>query len=266
MRAATLANAVCPGIVHPQVRYKELLRQLLRPQVRWLDLGCGHNVIRPWALLPGEDERTYTCAPSLSVGIDRDVSALRGNQCIPLRVAASMELVPFLDDSFDLVTANMVVEHNENPRALMSEVWRILRPNGCFIFHTPNKYFPTSIVASLLPKHVKSTLVELLTRRRANDVYPTYYRVNTRSEITRYSELTGFRVEHLEMLESLTFSPHGALFLSNLVLARLLRWKALEKFQADFLVILRKPAIDHVSRNVSAWREKNDAQAIPSVA
>jgi 2-polyprenyl-3-methyl-5-hydroxy-6-metoxy-1,4-benzoquinol methylase len=263
--ATTLANAVCPGIVHPQVRYKELLRKSLQPHVRWLDLGCGHNVIRPWALLPGENELSYTTASSVCVGVDRDVSALSGNKCIECRVAAHMEFLPFSDNSFDLVTANMVLEHSENPQSLMTEVWRVLRPNGRFIFHTPNKYFPASIVASFLPKHIKSGLVELFTLRRAKDVYPTYYRVNTRSEIVRCSQRIGFDVEQLDVLESLTYSPYRALFLSNLIMARLLRWKALKKFQADFLVTLSKPSARPASEPAPA-RDANDAAQMTTSA
>jgi len=43
--------------------------------------------------------------------------------------------LPFADSSFDLLTANMVVEHVAHPRALLSEVRRILKPNGIFLFH-----------------------------------------------------------------------------------------------------------------------------------
>jgi len=264
--ATTLVKALCPGIVHPQVRYKELLRHLLQPNIRWLDLGCGHNVIRPWALLPGEDEIAYTHSPSLSVGIDRDVSSLHGNRCIPFRVAAHMERLPFPDECFDVVTANMVLEHSESPRAVMSEVWRTLRPDGRFIVHTPNKYFPASMLSAVLPKKIKPGLVELLTRRPAKDAYPTYYRANTRSEITRCSQACGFRVEHFEILETLTFSPHQVIFLSNLIIACLLRWGAFEKLQADFLVTLRKPAINTVFRSGDAWSANRDAEEIPSVA
>jgi Methyltransferase domain len=117
MEARSLANAVCPGIVHPQVRYKDLLGRLLQPGVRWLDLGCGHEVIRPWTLSPEENEILFTHAPALSVGVDSDGPALRMNHCIPHRVAADICALPFADGSFDVVTANMVLEHTDNPTA-----------------------------------------------------------------------------------------------------------------------------------------------------
>jgi ubiquinone/menaquinone biosynthesis C-methylase UbiE len=236
-----LANAVCPGIVHPQVRYKELLRQLLQPGIRWLDLGCGHQVIRPWALLPGEDELSFTHASALSVGIDRDGSALRGNHCMPLRVAGDIQTLPFADRSFDLVTANMVLEHIEKPASLLAEVWRVLRPRGTFMFCTPNKYYPISLLASLLPGAIKSWLIARVTPRSERDVYPTFYRFNTQSVISRNSESLGFQMKYLETIESLSFNAHRALFLSHLALTWLLRRKGLERLQADFLAMLYKP-------------------------
>jgi ubiquinone/menaquinone biosynthesis C-methylase UbiE len=243
MEAPELASAVCPGIVHAQVRYKDLLRQLLQPGVRWLDLGCGHETIRSWALLPGEDELSFTHAPALSVGIDRDGDALRSNRCVPHRVAGDIQALPFADNSFEVVTANMVLEHAENPGALLAEVWRVLRPKGVFVFHTPNKYYPASVLASLIPREIKSRVVALVTRRKEGDVYPTFYRANTPSAISRGSEAVGFRIKHSEMLETLTFTPHRALFVLYLALARLLRWKAFRGLQADFLVMLCKPDV-----------------------
>jgi ubiquinone/menaquinone biosynthesis C-methylase UbiE len=266
MRAAWLADAVCPGIVHSQVRYKELLRQILQSDVRWLDLGCGHNVIRPWALDPGEDELSLTHLPLLSIGIDSDVAALHANKCTPHRVAASMDALPFPENSFELVTANMVLEHSNDPVALMSEVWRVLSPGGTFVFHTPNKYFPASMIAALLPGDVKSHLVERLTNRRSKDVYPTYYRINTQRQIRRCSQAVGFDVEHLEMLESLSFNRYYALFLFNLLVARLLRWKALRNLQADFLVTLRKPVVATVTQPVTLQSNDRAARAVQSVA
>jgi len=266
MKAARLANAVCPGIVHAQVRYKELLRQLLQPGVRWLDLGCGHEVVRSWALLPGEDELTFTHAPALSVGVDRDGLSLRNNRCIPNRVAGDIQMLPFTDCSFDVVTANMVLEHAERPAAFLSEVWRVLRPKGVFVFHTPNKYFPASLIGSLLPDALKTRLLAAITSRNERDVYSTFYRINTRSAITRYCEATGFRTHYFAPLETLTVSRHRVVFLFHLAVARLLRWKALAQLQANFLVMLCKPGGDCPCPKLAASRADDNVQPWPSAA
>jgi len=250
MDARKLAVAVCPGIVHAQVRYKDLLRGLLQPGVRWLDVGCGQGVIRPWTLLPRENEISFTHAPALCVGVDSDVPALRTNHCIPERVAGNICILPFADCSFDVVTANMVLEHIENPTALLSEVWRVLRPKGVFVFHTPNRYYPPSVLARTLPESTKSRLVALVTNRRESDVYPTFYRINTESAISDQSTAAGFRTKCSEIIETLTYNPHHLLFAVHLTLAWLLRRKSLGRFQADFLVMLCKPDVECACRRL----------------
>lgn len=248
MDARKLANAVCPGIVHSQVRYKDLLTRLLQPGVRWLDLGCGHEVVRPWTLLRGESEISFTQIPALSVGIDSDGLALRKNRSIPHRVAGSIGSLPFADCSFDVITANMVLEHASQRAAVLSEAWRVLRPKGVFMFHTPNKYFPASMLAGILPDGIKARLVAYATNRTERDVYPTFYRINTASAISDQSQAAGFRIKYLETQETLTYNPHRALFLLSLTVAWLLRRKCLGRLRADFLVMLCKPGAECACR------------------
>ena len=240
MDSARLAEDFCPGMVHPQVRYKALLGNVLQPGVRWLDLGCGHEVVRPWALRPGEEQAEFTDAPSFSVGVDRDLKALHKNVCTPLRVAADIQCLPFADASFDVVTANMVLEHSERPASLMSEVWRVLRPKGVFVFLTPNKYYPMSLLAAALPDSAKSRLVARVSKRQEHDVYPTFYRINTQSAISRHATRAGFRMKLAELMESLTFNRHRIIFLAYLALTWLLRRRPLKGLRPDFQVMLCK--------------------------
>ncbi len=250
MDSRQLAQSVCPGIVHPQVRYKELLGRLLQPGVRWLDLGCGHEIVRSWTLRPNEDEVSLTRAPALCMGIDADGDALRKNHAMPHLVEGSICALPFADCSFDVVTANMVVEHADRPDALLSEVWRVLRPKGVFVFHTPNKYYPASLLGGLVPPQIKSRLVVRISGRDENDIYPTFYRLNTLPAISGQSEAVGFKIKYSEILETLTYHPRRALFLLYLAIAGVLRWKWLRRFQADFMVMLCKPDVECACRRL----------------
>lgn len=47
--------------------------------------------------------------------------------------------LPFLDHSFDVVCSMDFLEHVDNPQKVISEIARVLKPNGLFFFHTFNR-------------------------------------------------------------------------------------------------------------------------------
>jgi ubiquinone/menaquinone biosynthesis C-methylase UbiE len=159
---------------------------------------------------------------------------------MPHRVAGNIAALPFKDASFDLITANMVLEHVDDPAAVLAEVRRVLRPKGVFVFHTPHKYYPPIMVARLVPQRIKSRLVAFIEHRDESDVYRTVYRMNSAADIRRHSVAAGFTITRWELLESLNYTPRRALFLANLALAWLLRRPLFRRCQADFLVALGK--------------------------
>lgn len=58
---------------------------------------------------------------------------------IPLaKVNIDQAPLPYPEASFDVVTCSEVVEHVENPRRLMREAWRVLKPGGVLVMTTPN--------------------------------------------------------------------------------------------------------------------------------
>jgi len=48
-------------------------------------------------------------------------------------------ILPFDDNSFDVITSFQVIEHIENEPAYVSEIYRVLKPGGRAILTTPNK-------------------------------------------------------------------------------------------------------------------------------
>lgn len=51
------------------------------------------------------------------------------------------ETLPFEDGTFDIVISNHVIEHVQNQKLHLSEVYRVLKTDGVCYFATPNRYF-----------------------------------------------------------------------------------------------------------------------------
>ena len=110
---------------------------------------------------------------------------------------------PMEDESFALCVSNYVLEHVADPVAHFREVWRVLKPGAAYCFRTPNRYHYVTAVARLTP-HWFHVLVANRLRNLPEDEpepYPTYYAVNTQSDVRRIARRSGFDVEELVLVE-----------------------------------------------------------------
>jgi SAM-dependent methyltransferase len=62
-------------------------------------------------------------------------------------IAATGERLPFADSSFDLVLSDNVIDHAENPIAILKDISRVLKPSGLLYF-TVNVHHPIYSLAS----------------------------------------------------------------------------------------------------------------------
>jgi len=238
-------NVLCPGLRNSQFAYREMLLGLLQPDTRWLDLGCGHQLLPEWMpdSVAAQKELEQKCAAV--VGIDVD---LRPHAIGLPKVAGDIHQLPFPDGSFSLVTANMVVEHVSFPERLLEEVRRVLAPGGLFAFHTPNAHYFEVMVARHLPPFLKRRVASLLDGRPSDDVFTTHYRLNTISVIRRTAERCGLEPASIRPVECTAQAIMlGPLVIPELLVIRALRLKIFAEWRSDLLVILRKP---HSAGNV----------------
>jgi SAM-dependent methyltransferase len=228
---------LAPDLRNSQLEYLDELRAADHTSTRWLDLGCGHNVVAEWIDLGAAPLRPLA-------GIDLDLAALRMNDHVRWRALASGEALPFTAGSFDLVTANMVLEHVAEPERLFREVARVLVPGGRFLIHTPNVHGYTTAATRLVPEALLAPLAFLLHRRQSEDVYPTHYRANSVAALHGLAEQCGFVVSQLRYVQS---SPQFVrmlpLLVPEMVLISALRARVLERARPCLLATLeRRPA------------------------
>jgi len=191
-----LERALAPRLRYAQELYEEELCSRVTSETRWLDAGCGHQILSPWRL---SQERRLVAKPMLGVGVDSDLDSLHRHRTLGLRVCADIGRLPFAEGSFDLVTANMVFEHLPDPTRQFRETARVLAPRGILLVHTPNARGYATLMARLAPQWLKRRVIRLLEGRGDDDAFVTYYRANSRSRLVRLARESGLEPLAIEM-------------------------------------------------------------------
>ena len=240
---------IAPEVRNSQYDYAERLRGALQGSGRWLDIGCGHDFLPPW--MPPRD-RSLDVERWNVIGIDMDASAIARHPSLRHRVVGTGERLPFDDASFNLITANMVVEHVAEPGRLFAEISRVLAPGGRVILHTPNVRGYTTRLTRLLPDRALAPLAAALLGRKAADIYPTYYRANDVADIRGLAAACGLVVDTCELVNS---SPQAVrippLMLLELLLMRATRTPQAARLRACLLATMWKPANGGSNESVS---------------
>jgi ubiquinone/menaquinone biosynthesis C-methylase UbiE len=236
-----LARVITPGLRDSQYLYKETLEYYVPRNGSWLELGCGHQIFPAWIRSSQQAELELLSRTRVTVGIDPDLNNVSGHATIRNKSVAMTEQLPFRDESFDLLSANMVMEHLHDPVAALSEARRVLRTGGTLIFHTPNFRNYQAFLASLMPKFLKNRLATLLEGRADKDVFPVAYKLNTSRQIYQVAAKCGFRVVDTKIVNSTAAS---AVFLPTafleLLLMRLLEAEAFRDYRTNIVAILQK--------------------------
>jgi SAM-dependent methyltransferase len=164
-----------------------------------LDVGCGDGLFASLA---------FTEPPF--AGIDPDQASLRearGRRAHLHIVAASATALPFPDQFFNIVVANCVIEHIANLDGTLSEISRVLRPGGRFLFGVPSHRFADML---LMPTMLRALHLNKPARAYGNWFNNHSRHFHTYDPATWKHHLTacGFQVEHSEYY--LTPAAHRA--------------------------------------------------------
>jgi SAM-dependent methyltransferase len=167
------------------VEFYGRIKALITPDMRVLDLGAGRGA---WF---EEEDSEYRRELRLLrghvaevIGCDIDEAVLKNNAVDRSVVIRAGEPWPLAADSVNLIVADYVFEHIQDPQSFAAEVNRVLKVGGWLCARTPTKYNYISLMAGLVRNiHHARVLSRVQPGRKAEDVFPTYFRLNTRSAI-----------------------------------------------------------------------------------
>jgi SAM-dependent methyltransferase len=234
----TIRNLI-PRVEYHQNRYARALESVRA--ARWLDIGAGSRLHGGWLTRSQQD---VAAEAGYLIGCDLEVDGMSRNPFLGGAVLADARRLPFAEASFDLVTANMVLEHLEDPEAVFREVSRVLVTGGQFIFITPNKRHPAVWFASSAVKPGRRTeLAQHYEGRRLPTIFPTHYKANSVSDIAGLAARARLRVVELEVFSSFPLfrRPAVVTFVEALWIRLAMAFRPLRPFGSNLIGRLEKP-------------------------
>src|SRR5262249_7206299 len=122
---------------HVQITLIQDLGFKLKPGATVLDLGCGSgSIVKQYRVLGYE---AFGC--DFAFKESPDVESLHTHGLIRL-IEREPYRIPFTDDVFDLVLSDQVFEHVKNYHETLSEIHRVLKPEGMSLHFFPSRYTP----------------------------------------------------------------------------------------------------------------------------
>lgn len=212
--------AICwrHGYFTPDVVYEFTVAELIQPATAWLDVGGGRDIF------PSNEKLADLLATRcrLLVSVDPSENVLE-NHFAHERVRCLVEDYQ-TDYRFDIATMRMVAEHIEEPDRSITALYRLVKPGGCVVVYTVNKWSPSSVVAALTPMGAHHTVKRFLWNTEERDTFPVFYRMNTHRQMKSAFQRNGFEEERFEYLNDCrSFAKWRFTFTAEILAAKLLK-------------------------------------------
>lgn len=167
------------------VAFYTQISAVLRPTDYVLDFGAGRG-----ELLQDDDVDYRREISNLKGrcahldGCDVDDVVLENPFLDEAKVLTPGAPLPYPDERFDIVVARSVFEHIDDPVTTARELLRVVKPGGLIAAITPNYYGYIALGARAVPNKLHArALTAVQPDRKAQDVFPTRYRMNTPSAL-----------------------------------------------------------------------------------
>lgn len=171
----------------PDMWYEALVERLVTKDCSWIDVGGGKG------LFPQNKHLSTTLVQRCAflAGVDPSDNILL-NPYVTEQAKCTIEQYSS-NRSYDLATLRMVAEHIQEPKKAIESLSRLIKPGGRVVIYTPNRYSPVSIAAAIIPYSLHHTITSLLWQTKEEDVFPTFYRMNTRKRLRALFLQSGFK-------------------------------------------------------------------------
>ena len=185
-----------------------------------LDFGAGTGSLTRRLLQSGRFQHV-SAADLLDRAPDLSIDWIRADLNNPL---------PNPPASFDTIIAAEVIEHLENPRAMMRELFRLLRPGGLAVVSTPNNESWRSLLSLWLRGHYVAFL---------DGSYPAHITALVRKDLDRIATETGFDAP------AFRFTDHGGIPAMPAISWQTISVGALRglRFSDNLIAVARKPGL-----------------------
>lgn len=178
--------------------------------MRVLELGCGTGDM--WKshldVLGKISELVLT---DFSDGMLQSAKEMLGeNEKVSYKVV-DIQNIPYEDNSFDIVIANMMLYHVPEIHKGLNEVRRVLKNNGSFYCATYGEHGIVEYIASLLRDYnVEGKLNKNFTLQNGSDILSQYFRC-----VTRYDYEDGLEVTDVDDMIDYIYSLSSMSNISN---------------------------------------------------
>lgn len=170
--------------------FREYILEHLHPEATLLDVGAGAGIVK---------EMNFKGHCAEVVGIDLD-PRVTDNPFVHIGIVADATNLPLENSRFDVVIADNVMEHIDDPDSTLAEIFRVLKPGGVLLFKTPNRFHYMPLIAQFTPHWFHAWVNERRGRETA-DTFPTHYRLNSRGAVSSRARKSGFRVGEIRLVE-----------------------------------------------------------------